>query len=187
MKMIRISSPELRLMLGACTQFAIFFLVGCQHSPSAAPAVTSRHKDVRTATANVVPRFFSIKQGEFAAFRVLVAADATNAHIEGQFSAEPRPYAQVDMLLIRETGYQAWRTYPNDAVIYHTGNTSADKFRLPLTSGNYYLVFDNNLPAEAVNSGGAWVYDHQTARLVPGTDASRLVDAKIRLIYDQHF
>jgi hypothetical protein len=134
-----------------------------------------------------VPQFFSIKQGEFAAFKVLVAADATNAYIEGQFSAEPRPYAQVDMLLIREAGYQAWRTYPIDAMIYHTRNTSADKFRLALTSGNYYLIFDNNLPAEAINSGGAWIYDHQTARLVPGTDASRMVNAKIRLIYDQHF
>jgi hypothetical protein len=130
MKMIRISSPELRLTLAACTQFAIFSLVGCPHSPSVAPAVTSRHEDVRAATAHVVPQFFSIKhgvfsikQGEFAAFKVVVAADATNAHIEGQFSAEPRPYAQVDMLLIREAGYQAWRTYPIDAMIYHTGNT----------------------------------------------------------------
>jgi len=185
--MIRISSPELRLTLAACSQFAIFSLVGCQHSPNAAPTGTSRHEDVRAAAVYVVPRFFSIKQGEFAAFKVVVAADATNPRIEGQFSAEPRPYAQVDMVLIREVGYQAWRTYPIDAMIYHTGNTSADKFHLPLTSGNYYLVFDNNLPAEAVNSGGAWVYDHQTARLVPGTDASRLVDARIRLIYDQHF
>lgn len=126
---------------------------------------------------HVVPESMFMKQNEFATFKVLVPPGAGNAHIGGKFSVQPVPHAQVDMVLIREAGYQAWRAYPIDDVIYHTGNTSTNKFQIPLGPGNYYLIFDNNLPAEAAN----------TETMNFDANPIRQVDAQIRLIYDRHF
>jgi hypothetical protein len=102
-----------------------------------------------------------------------VPADATNVRLEGKFSVDPRPFAQLDVILIREDKYEAWRAYPYDGVVYRSGNTSADKFRVTLPAGNYFLIFDNNLPSSNQNSYNA--------------DPTRTVQAEMLLIYDRRF
>jgi hypothetical protein len=102
-----------------------------------------------------------------------VPAYATNVRLEGKFSVDPRPFAQLDLILIREDKYDAWRAYPPDGVVYRSGNTSADKFRIPLPAGNYFLIFDNNLPSNSQNSYNA--------------GPIRTVQAEMLLIYDRTF
>jgi hypothetical protein len=151
----------------------VLFLAGCWHSSSAIPTDASPREDIRTSKVNVAPEFFSLKQNEFAAFKVLVPANATNVRLEGLFSVDPRPYAQLDLILIREARYSDWRTYPEDGVVYHTGNTSADKLNLSLSAGNYLLIFDNNFPPDNTNS-------YKSASV-------RTVRSQIRLTYDRRF
>jgi hypothetical protein len=151
----------------------LLFLAGCRHSSSAIPTEASPREDIRTSKVNVAPQFFSLKQNEFAAFKVLVPANATNIRLEGVFSVDPRPYAQLDLILIREARYADWRTYPEDGVVYHTGDTSADKLNLSLSVGNYFLIFDNNFPPDSTNSYSS--------------DPTRTVRSQIRLTYDRHF
>lgn len=166
------TNHKVPLVKAARIGLALIGLVACRNS-SGPPSPSPAQEQMQSTTVHVVPESVSIKQNEFASFKVVVPPDATNGHIDGQFSAEPRPYAQVDMVMIKEAGYRDWRAYAADALIYHTGNTSADKFDLPLAPGNYYLIFDNNLPSEAANT-----FD---------SDPRRIVDAQIRLVYDRRF
>jgi hypothetical protein len=169
--MSRISRHQAWLALADCIVF--LFLAACQHTPG------SPRQDIRTSTVNVAPEQFSLKQNEFAAFKVLVPADATNVHLDGMFTVDPRPFAQIDMILIREAEYDAWRAYPKDGIVYHTGNTSADKLLdLPLPAGNYFLIFDSNLPSDSTNSSDT--------QLV-GSEPFRSVRSQIRLTYDRRF
>jgi hypothetical protein len=152
----------------------VAFLAGCSHSSSGIPTHSSPNEEIRTSNISVAPEFFSLNQNEFAAFKVVVPADATNIRLAGLFSVDPRPYAQLDLVLVREAGYANWRTYPKDGVVYHTGNTSADKVNLSLSAGTYRLIFDNNLPPDSTNS-------YNSAAAV------RTVRSEIRLTYDRHF
>jgi hypothetical protein len=148
-------------------------LAGCQHAPVAIAALAAPRADIRTSKVYISPPSFSLKQDEFAAYKVFVPAYATNVRLEGKFTVDPRPFAQLDLILIREDKYDAWRAYPPDGVVYRSGNTSADKFRIPLPAGNYFLIFDNNLPSIGQNSYNA--------------EPTRTVQAEMLLVYDRHF
>lgn len=151
----------------------VLFLAGCRHSSNQISNGASSRDDIRTSKINVAPEFFFLKQDGFAAFKVLVPVNAKNVRLEGLFSVDPRPYAQIDAIVIREASYADWRTYPADGVLYHSGNTSSDKLNLSLPAGTYFLIFDNSFPPDNTNSYGS--------------DPTRTVLSQIRLTYDRHF
>src|SRR5579863_7151142 len=110
----------------------VLFCLGCQRTQVPIAALAAPRADIRTSKVYISPPSFSLKQDEFAAYKVFVPAYATNVRLEGKFTVDPRPFAQLDLILIREDKYDAWRAYPPDGILYRSGNTSADKFRIPL-------------------------------------------------------
>ncbi|MFY9804914.1 MAG: hypothetical protein WA211_09745 [Candidatus Acidiferrales bacterium] len=80
-------------------------------------------------------------------------SDAINGELDGEFTVDPRPQTQVDMLLVTAAGMKHWRDFLSSAagagskagsgeLLYRTGNTNAEYFQIKLTPGDYVLVFD---------------------------------------------
>jgi hypothetical protein len=106
----------------------------------------------RPVAINLLPAFVDVPEQKGYSHQFSIPSDATNAHVEGEFTVEPRPSGQVDLLLVSTEGMQhlqqilSTATMPNDPrsadLIYHSGNTIADRFDVQATPGNYYLIFE---------------------------------------------
>ena len=106
----------------------------------------------RPVAINLLPEFVDVPEQKGYSHKFSIPSDATNAHVEGEFTVEPRPSGQVDLLLVSAEGMADLQRFlssaatPNDPrpadLIYHSGDTIADRFDVQATPGNYYLIFE---------------------------------------------
>ena len=143
-----------------------------------------QHQKTRHVAINLLPASVEVTEGKNFSHEFTILGDATNASLNGEFSAEPRLHAQLDMLLVSSAGFRHWQQFhsptgaPTDSskgeLIYHTGNTIADSFLIKLSPGTYDLVFDYGPPT------GPTFSDHYG-----GFGPSyRVADTQITLSYD---
>jgi len=119
-------------------------LAGCKQDK---PLVTK----TRPLTINVLPVFVNVPEEGYS-HQFSIPNDATNAHVEGEFTVDPRPQGQLQMLIVSAEGMRHWQRFlsstapphdPGDAeLIYRSGDTIADRFNIKMTSGSYYVIFD---------------------------------------------
>jgi hypothetical protein len=152
-------------------------LVGCRRDE---PVKTK----TRPVTINVLPVFVDVpEQGYSHPFSI--PNDATNAHLEGEFTVDPRPQGQSQMLIVSAEGMGHWQRFlsstaphndPGNAeLIYRSGDTIADRFDIKMTPGIYDVIFDYGPAAAAATDhfgGGASGPAYRRAR------------SQIRLAYD---
>jgi hypothetical protein len=97
------------------------------------------------------PGFCGCSRGGYS-HQFSIPNDATNAHLEGEFTVDPRPQGQLQLLIISTEGMQHWQRFlsstvsPSDPanaeLIYRSGDTIADRFNIKMIPGNYYVIFD---------------------------------------------
>src|SRR5271156_3165529 len=151
-----------------------------EHAARKAPQQT------RPVAIDLLPSFVKVFEKDGYSHRFSIPSDATNAHLEGQFTGEPRPQTQVDMLVVTAAGIKHWRDFllsPSGAsntakgeLLYHSGNTNADYFQIKMMPGDYFLVFDYG-PATRTNA------DHYADLGASGLNY-RLTLTKITLSYE---
>jgi hypothetical protein len=112
------------------------------------------HKPPKTrpVTINLLPAFVDVPQQKGYSHQFSIPNDATNAHVAGEFTVEPRPQGEVELLVVSTEGMQNWQRFisstavPNESrdadLIYRSGDTIAERFDVKMTPGNYYLIFD---------------------------------------------
>lgn len=152
-----------------------------EHAASQAPPAT------RPVAIDLLPSFVKVfEQGGYS-YAFNIPSDATNAHLEGEFTVDPRPQTQVDMLLVNAAGMKHWQGFlPSPAgaagnsssgeLLYHTGNSNADYFQIKLTPGDYFLIFTYG-PATRTNTDHYVDFDASARNY-------RLTRTKITLQYD---
>jgi hypothetical protein len=161
---------------------AILVAVRAVHSSLAPLAHAYTYK---VASIDVLPGSISVPAGGSTHYAITVPGDASHAHLDGEFTVEPRPDAQVDMLVVTEAGMRHWKDFiskdgseqnsSNRELIYHTGKTRADLFHLMLAPGTYYLIFDDGPEGEA---GGYYTEP-------VGGGLIRSVSARVTLSYER--
>lgn len=149
-----------------------------EHAVSKAPPAT------RPVTIDLLPSFVKVSEQGGYLHRFSVPSDATNARLEGEFTVDPRPQTEVDMLVVTAAGMKHWQDFLPSAsgaksgsgeLLYHTGNTNADYFQIKLTTGDYVLIFDYGPPTRT-NADHFVDVDHAGPRY-------RWVNTKIGLSY----
>jgi hypothetical protein len=128
----------------AVTACVATLLAGCKQDK---PLETK----TRPVTISVLPVFVDVPEEGYS-HQFSIPNDATNAHLEGEFTVDPRPQGQLQMLIVAAEGMQHWQRFrsstasrndPGDAeLIYRSGDTIADRFNIKMTPGNYYVIFD---------------------------------------------
>ena len=113
----------------------------------------NEHKTSKTrpVAVNMLPEFVAVPEEGYS-HQFSIPADATNAHLDGEFTVEPRPQAQLELLIVSAEGVKHWQRFvsstvsssdPGDAaLIYRSGHTIADRFNAKISPGNYYVIFD---------------------------------------------
>ena len=107
----------------------------------------------RPVAIDLLPSFVKVFEKDSYSHPFNIPSNATNAHLDGEFTVDPRPQTQVDMLVVTAAGMKHWRDFlfsprgannntANGELLYHTGNTNADYFQIKMTPGDYFLVFD---------------------------------------------
>jgi len=150
-----------------------------EHGASQAPPQT------RPVAIDLLPSFVKVFEKDGYSHPFNISSDATNAHLDGEFTVDPRPQTQVDMLVLTAAGMKHWRDFlfspsganntANGELLYHTGNTNADYFQIKMTPGDYFLVFDYG-PSTRANT------DHYVDDDALGHNC-RLTRTKITLYY----
>ncbi len=134
---------------------AIFVVLAVTASVAALLAGYRRDKpletETRPVTINVLPVFVDVPEEGYS-HQFSIPDDATHAHVEGEFTVDPRPQGQLQMLIVSAEGMQHWQRFrsstashedPGNAeLIYRSGDTIADRFNIKMTPGNYYVIFD---------------------------------------------
>jgi hypothetical protein len=131
----------------------IFILLAATTSVAALLTGCRRDKplETRPVTINLLPVFVDVPQEGYS-HQFSIPNDATNARLDGEFTVDPRPQGQLQMLIVSADGMQHWQRFlsstasrndPGDAeLIYRSGETIADRFNIKMTPGNYYVIFD---------------------------------------------
>ncbi len=132
---------------------AIFVLLVATTSLAALIAGCKRDKQLKTrpVTINLLPFFVDVPEKGYS-HQLSIPNDATNARIEGEFTVDPRPEGQLQLLIVSAEGMQHWQRFlsstasrddPGDAaLVYRSGDTIADRFNIEMTPGIYYVIFD---------------------------------------------
>jgi len=154
------------LALAAATAAAAL-LVGCKQDK---PLKT------RPVMINLLPVFVDVPEEGYS-HQFSIPNDATNAHLEGEFTVDPRPQGQLQLLIVSAQGMQHWQRFlsstasPNDPanadLIYRSGNAIADRFDIKMTPGVYYVIFDYGPAAVATTdhfAGGVTGAAYRQAR-----------------------
>jgi hypothetical protein len=112
---------------------------------------SARAPKPRAVSISLLPTDVSVPEGGEYSYKFAVPADASNAQLNGEFTAQPRPGAQLDFLVVSEPGFQHWRDFVappladkkprGGELLYRSGATIADRFQFSLTPGTYYLIF----------------------------------------------
>jgi hypothetical protein len=151
-----------------------------EHAARQAPPQT------RPVAIDLLPSFVKVFEKDGYSHPFNISSDATNAHLDGEFTVDPRPQTQVDMLVVTAAGMKHWGDFlfspsgannntANGELLYHTGNTNADYFQIKMTPGDYFLVFDYG-PSTRANT------DHYVDGDALGRNY-RLTRTKITLYY----
>lgn len=137
----RQAATAIFVFLAATIGFAAL-LAGCKHDK---PLKT------RQVRINLLPVFVDVPEEGYS-HQFSIPNDATNAHLEGEFTVDPRPQGQLQLLVVSAEGMQNWQRFlsstvsPNDPenaeLIYRSGDTIADRFNIKMTPGVYYVIFD---------------------------------------------
>jgi hypothetical protein len=112
------------------------------------PAVTTR-----PVAIDLLPSFVKVFEKNGYTHTFSIPSDAMNTHLDGEFTVDPRPQTQVDMLVVTAAGMKHWQDFllppggannntANGELLHHSGNTNADYFQIKMTPGDYFLVFD---------------------------------------------
>jgi hypothetical protein len=147
------SEPSVR----ARRKQSVAILVGLAVTAGVATPLAGCRRDkplvikTRPVTINVLPVFVDVPAKGYS-HQFSIPNDATNAHVEGEFTVDPRPQGQLQMLIVSAEGMQHWQRFlsstashddPGDAeLIYRSGDTIADRFNIKMKPGNYYVIFD---------------------------------------------
>jgi len=133
-----VAATSAAALLGACRRD---FNFAKEHKPS----------KTRLVAVNMLPEFVAVPEEGYS-HQFSIPADATNAHVDGQFTVEPRPQGQLELLIVSPEGMKHWQRFvsstasssnPGDAeLIYRSGHTIADRFNAKISPGNYYVIFD---------------------------------------------
>jgi hypothetical protein len=180
----KIPVPALVILFLAVVEI-LLFAGRTLHSYSSTPEQPAI--PTRPVAIDLLPSFVKVFEKEGYSHQFSIPNDARNAHLEGEFTGDPRPQTQVDMLVITAAGMRHWRDFllspsgangntANGELLYHAGNTNADYFQFKMTPGDYFLVFDYG-PSTRANTdhyvdGDAWGRNY------------RLTSTKITLYYD---
>ena len=128
---------------------AAALLVACRRDFNFA----KEHKTAKTrlVAVNLLPEFVAVPEQSYS-HQFSIPNDATNAHVDGEFTVEPRPQGQLELLIVSAEGMKHWQRFvsstasssdPGDAdLIYRSGHTIADRFNANMSPGNYYVIFD---------------------------------------------
>jgi hypothetical protein len=106
----------------------------------------------RPVAISLLPAFVDVREATGYRHQFSIPSDATNAHIEGEFTVEPRPQGQVDLLVVSAEAMQHLQRFlsfaatPDDlndvGLLYRSGDTIADRFDVKMAPGTYDLIFD---------------------------------------------
>jgi hypothetical protein len=147
------SQPSMRALRKQAV--AIFVVLAVTTSVATMLVACKKDKPLETktrpVTINVLPVFVDVPEEGYS-HQFSIPSDAANAHVEGEFTVDPRPQGQLQMLIVSAEGMQHWQRFlsstashddPGDAeLIYRSGDTIADRFNIKMTPGNYYVIFD---------------------------------------------
>lgn len=125
---------------------ANFVLLAVATSLAALMGGCQQEKSLRTCpvTINVLPVFVEVPEEGYS-HQFSIPNDASNARIEGEFTVDPRPQGQLQLLIVSAEGMQHWQRFlsstasPSDSgnaeLIYRGGDTIADRFNIKMTTG----------------------------------------------------
>lgn len=88
----------------------------------------------------------SVAPGKYQSYPFRVADRAT---VSGWFRTHGGAGHDIEVFILDEAGFLNWRNYHSSPAYYNSGRRAADTIKTSLSSGNYYLVFNNTFsPAD---------------------------------------
>ena len=133
---------------------AIFIVLAVTTGAAALLAGCKQDKPLKTrpVTINVLPAVVDVPDQVGYSHQFSIPNDATDARVEGEFTVEPRPQGQLQLLIVSAEGMEHWQRFlsssashddPGDPeLVYRSGETIADRFNIKMTPGDYYVIFD---------------------------------------------
>jgi hypothetical protein len=109
------------------------------------------YQEERLHTVSTGDLTISIHPGAFHSLKFVVPADHTNANLIGHFSVVNGGADGIQAFLLNEEDYANWQKGYTTYRYYDSGIVQQANLSVPLlawSAGAYYLVFDNQSPAQ---------------------------------------
>ena len=141
---------------------------------SDAPAAQELREDITGARAQtIIETPFSVKPHTFSSYELTVPPGAVEVMVKGEFHAaasqskDKNPDNNIEVYVLTETAFVAWRDGFSTSSYYESGRTGSGTIRatLPSGAGHYYLVFSNNFSPRTAKTVDATVLLHYRALL----------------------
>jgi hypothetical protein len=138
------------------------------------PAAQELRDDLTGARAQmIIETPFSVKPHTFSSYELTVPPGAVEVTVNGDFHAaasqskDTKPDNNIEVYVLTDTAFVAWRDGFSTGSYYESGRTSGGAIRatLPSGAGHYYLVFSNNFSPRTAKNVNATVLLHYRALL----------------------
>src|SRR5712692_3840 len=130
--------------------------VAARLNNSAGTSTSSAYRTVQV-TQPVLAASFTVKPKEFASYAFVFPAGCGDARVDGSFSVTAGPRGVVEVLLLDEKNFLAWRNHRASAALYNSRRPKQRKLSMPLSGGagryfsglDYFvLAYPPEVPAE---------------------------------------
>lgn len=111
----------------------IFFLLSCDEEL----------EEKKTYTINIVNAVITIRAGSYVAYPVSVTSEMENARLIGTFTASGGSGNDIKVYVMDETNYINWKNGHEAYCYYNSGKVTTGSFTVYLSSGKYYVIYDN--------------------------------------------
>ena len=122
--------------------------VAARLNNSAGTSTSSAYRPVQV-TQPILAASFTVKPKEFASYAFVFPAGCRDARVDGSFGIPAGPKGVVEVLLLDEKNFLAWRNHRASAALYSSGrlNHGTLSMHFPAGAGRYYLVINNSVSA----------------------------------------
>lgn len=97
----------------------------------------------QTYTTNIVNGTITVPAGYYRAYSVSVTSSMENARIIGTFTASGGRGNDIKVYVMDETNYINWKNGHQASTFYNSGKVTTGSFTVYVSSGKYYIVYDN--------------------------------------------
>jgi hypothetical protein len=114
---------------------------GASHESRAEPAETTKPQSFISSA--LTPGEFTVGPAGLRAFKITIPESVKSASIVGKFTAAGGMYNDIEVLVVSPDSSAGSEGGTSGRALYWSRRVSSNELDVPLSSGDYYLVFSN--------------------------------------------